>query len=357
MINAESSLRINLLRFPLIVGVVFLHNYEAAVGFNGGTMTIGLSQNNFVSDFVRYLISKGVSGIAVPTFFMISGYLFCAGFVYSKENYICKLKSRIRTLLVPFLFWNITTLLLITLGQTLSVTQNYFSGKNPLIVSLSGFDYIQVIFGIGRNPISYQFWFIRDLMVLVLLFPIIQYLIRKIPSVFLIILLSYWFLGFWPIYVPSEEATLFFSIGCFLGITGRNLFFLDQYGKVISIAYAVVLIIETVSMPGYSYLHKFGCFLGVFSALFLTKAAVKSETIKTPILALGSASFFVYAAHEPLLSTVRKIAYKIIQPNSDYLILALYFVIPTLVIVILIATYYVLLAYFTKFTHIITGGR
>lgn len=81
MINAESSLRINLLRFPLIVGVVFLHNYEAAVGFNGGTMTIGLSQNNFVSDFVRYLISKGVSGIAVPTFFMISGYLFCAGFV------------------------------------------------------------------------------------------------------------------------------------------------------------------------------------------------------------------------------------------------------------------------------------
>ena len=36
MISSESSLRLNLLRFPLIVGVVFIHASATKVGFSGG---------------------------------------------------------------------------------------------------------------------------------------------------------------------------------------------------------------------------------------------------------------------------------------------------------------------------------
>ncbi len=131
MLNAQSSLRLNLLRFPLIVGVVFVHAYETTVGFSGGSVSIGLNQNNVISEFIRNLISQEIARIAVPIFFLMSGYLFFAGFVWSKENYLDKVKSRIKTLLIPFLFWNIATLLLIALGQSLIVTQRTFFWEKP----------------------------------------------------------------------------------------------------------------------------------------------------------------------------------------------------------------------------------
>jgi peptidoglycan/LPS O-acetylase OafA/YrhL len=86
MLSPGSSLRISLLRFPLIVGVVFIHNYEATVGFTNGTMAIGLSQNNFVSEFIRYLISHGIAGLVVPTFFLMSGYLFLSDLYGRKKT-------------------------------------------------------------------------------------------------------------------------------------------------------------------------------------------------------------------------------------------------------------------------------
>ena len=75
-LNSESSVRLSLLRFPLIVGVVFIHAYETMVGFSGGT--VGVSQNNFVTEFIRNLISQGFARIAVPMFFLLSGYFFLA---------------------------------------------------------------------------------------------------------------------------------------------------------------------------------------------------------------------------------------------------------------------------------------
>lgn len=144
MLDGESSLRLNLLRFPLVVGVVFIHAYSNTVGFAGGEI-VGASQPHFIVDFVRNFISQGVARIAVPVFFLLSGYLFFAGFVWSKESYVIKLRSRRKTLLVPFLFWNILTLLIIALAQAIPATRTFFSGNNPLIATFSVFDYLNAI--------------------------------------------------------------------------------------------------------------------------------------------------------------------------------------------------------------------
>jgi len=71
---------------------------------------------------------------------------------------------------------------------------------------------------------------------------------------------------------------------------------------------------------------------------------------------LSGASFFVFAAHEPLLNTIRKIAFKMLVPASGAAILALYFLIPICLITILVLTYRGLVKATPHFAGIITGN-
>jgi len=357
MLDRESSLRLNLLRFPLIVGVVFIHAYSNIAGFADGE--IGVSQPNFIADFVRNFISQGVARIAVPLFFLMSGYLFFAGFEWSKESYVLKLKSRTKTLLIPFLFWNITTLIVIALAQTIPITKIFYSGNNPLIITFSAFDYFNAIFGFTRIPIAYQFWFIRDLIILVLFAPVINVVNKFAPLPFLGLVLFYWLMGGWPVYVPSSEALLFFSVGAYLGSTKKSLFYLDDFGLIVIGLYLAVVTIDaiTINQLFNPYLHKFGIVLGVSGALFSTKLVAQNEKLKLLIVRLSGVSFFVYAVHEPLLTTLKKLSYKMLLPESSFTILFLYFLIPTITIAFAIVAYRGLARVAPRFVSIVTGGR
>lgn len=358
MLNSYITNRLILLRFPLIVGVVFLHNYNTSVGFSYGYTAIGLTHNNWFSEFLRNLISQEIARIAVPLFFLMSGYLFFNGFVWSISLYLKKLKSRVHTLLIPFLFWNIATLLIILLGQSISVTAHYFSGKNPTIINFSGTDYLTHIFGFGFNPISYQFWFIRDLIILVLISPFIFYMLKKIPSFFIYLLFLAWFSGFWlPLDMPSSEATLFFSIGSYLAINNRSCFIFDGYAKIFFIVYVSIITVDAAFHDTFIYLNKVGILLGIVSALCFTQYLCSALKIKKALLSLSNASFFVYAAHEPLLSLMRKLTYLYIKPNSDFLVLLLYFTTPIVLITVLVLMYQKLTLTFPAFIKIISGGR
>ncbi|MBP3981946.1 acyltransferase [Acidovorax sp. JG5] len=207
-IDKASSERLTTLRFPLIIGVVFIHAYNTEVGFSNGV--IGIDNTGYWVNFCRNLISQGMARVAVPLFFLISGYFFFIGFSFSAKNYKTKLKSRLKTLLIPFLFWNILTLFLIALAQHIPTTQSFFSGKNASISKFEIFDYFNAVFGIDRSPISYQFWFIRDLIVMVLIAPAIYFLLNKASKIVLLVLFSLWLLSAWPIYIPSVTAFLFF---------------------------------------------------------------------------------------------------------------------------------------------------
>lgn len=97
--NSIKSNTIEWLRFFCIAAVVLIH----AAGFNEI-----ISCHHGVYDTVRILFSLGLCQVAVPIFFLISGYLF---FVRLEEwdtgIWTGKLKKRIKTLLIPYLIWNI----------------------------------------------------------------------------------------------------------------------------------------------------------------------------------------------------------------------------------------------------------
>lgn len=357
MLDSESSLRLNLLRFPLVALIVFLHAYSSTVGFSD--REIGVHHSIFIVDFVRNFVSQGVARIAVPVFFLISGYLFFFGFEWSKENYLIKLKSRTKSLLIPFLFWNITTLLINALAQDIPATKIFFSGEHALVATFSVFDYLNAIIGFTRYPISYQFWFIRDLIILVMLAPLVHIINRVSPLSFLGVILICWLTDVWPVYVPSSEALLFFSFGGYLASIRKNLFNLDQFGAVIVVLYLTFVTIDilTRNLTFNPYLHKIAILLGVSAALFSTKYIAQNERLQSLILRLSGASFFVFAIHEPLLTILRKISYRIISPSSPSAIIALYIVIPTITILFAVVAYRGFVRVAPRFASVVTGGR
>ena len=346
MLAQDAYQRIDIMRFPLIVGVVVAHAYPGPL-------------NSFINIFIYNFICHGLARIIVPLLFLISGYLFFINFDSSKQTYWSKFQARIRTLLIPFLIWNIATLLIFALAQTIPLTSGFFSGVNSPIASYSFFDYFNAIFGINRMPIAMQFWFIRDLMLLVLLTPIIHYAIRRIPLIFLVTLYSCWMVDYWPVYTPAIEPVLFFSVGAFLGESKADIFALDKYGMVTTPIYFLIVVFTSlfVQSPLTPYLHRTGIVLGMVSALFISKQVIKLPQAKNKLLELSTMSFFVFAAHEPLQLIIRKLAYRVLMPESMVSELVLYFVIPTVIIVLLIEAYRVLEAIAPDLLKVVTGER
>lgn len=356
--DKELSHRLGILRFPLIVGIVFIHNFGNSVAMADGK--VGGVQHSTLVDFIENILSNGLARTAVPLFFLMSGYLFFYGLEWTAENYFQKLRSRAKSLLLPFLFWNILMLLAMAIAQSVPALSTFFSGRFILpIADYDWFDYPMSIFGIGRPPISYQFWFIRDLMLLVVATPLIHLVNRRAPALVIALLACLWLLGIGLKFIPSTEAILFFCIGSYLGGQRINLMALDRYGAKITWLYAILLVFTAMSSSAWyhAYMYRTSIMFGVVSMLYLTKLAVLNDGLRNKLLLLGTASFFVYAAHEPALTIIRKLAYKSLRPESAGMILGLYFCVPLLLIAILVTTYFILRRLAPKFTGAIVGGR
>jgi len=356
--DKELSHRLGVLRFPLIIGIVFIHNFGNSVAMADGKL--GTVQHSGFADFIENLLSNGLARTAVPLFFLMSGYLFFYGFEWDTEHYLKKLRSRAKSLLLPFLFWNALMLVAMAIAQSIPALSTFFSGRFILpIAEYRWIDYPAALFGIGRPPISYQFWFIRDLMLLVVATPLIHQVNKRIPALALASLACLWLSGIGLNFIPSTEAVLFFCLGSYLGAQGKNLMGLDKYGGKITVCYVVLLFTTALAAQSdyHVYLYRTSIAVGVASMLYLTKSAAQHESLRNRLLLLGTASFFVYAAHEPALTVMRKLAYKSMRPESAGLTLTLYFCIPLLLIAILLAIYFILQRLLPKFTSIIVGGR
>ena len=62
------------LRFPLIVGVVFIHNYRPSIIV--GNEVMGSETHMPTYSFIGQLFSQYIGWISVPLFFFFSGFLF-----------------------------------------------------------------------------------------------------------------------------------------------------------------------------------------------------------------------------------------------------------------------------------------
>jgi len=359
VIDKQSSERLSMLRFPLILGVIFIHVSGSVVTLKGSNLA-GV-EGYFLFALIQDFISNGLAKVAVPLFFFMSGFWFFLNFRLSLSSYKNKVKSRFYTLFIPFLFWNLFVMLFLFVAQIIPQTSIYFSGNKQSIITYSIFDFFNNLLGFTKFPIAYQFWFIRDLMVMVVLSPLLSLIFKSkyFATVFGILLTVLWLFKVWPVYIPSLAAFYFFYIGCYISRYEINVFSIDRFGKSLCSIY-IFLLLTDIATKNFTYntsIHNLGILFGIASALCVTKHIWHHNKVKQALLNLGSCSFFIFALHEPLVTILMKVIYKVSPDNFDSFIIFVYLLMPCLTVGVLLIFHKITLRIAPKSLSYVTGGR
>lgn len=284
------SKTITFIKFPLAVLVVILHCDLSTKQYE----LIGISQSEIMNPLyanISWFLSRYVAFAAVPCFFVISGFLlFYNVNNYSKEVYFRKLKKRFKTLLIPYLSWNLIYLFLYWLiGQdkmVLSEVPNLFTKETTFI------DFILTVF---VRPIDGPLWFIRNLIAMVVLSPVLYFIIKKTSFIlpFSLLVLTQF------VHSPIIESFLWFSFGISFAVKKIDyLYFCNKWLFIIlSVTIlSVVLDYFFISQTNFHITRYFAIFkiMSIFGIAYLCAKRFPS-CVNHPIL--NNSSFTLYAYH------------------------------------------------------------
>lgn len=365
------------LRFPLAVMVVFIHSFCLEdYEWPNWNHLLGMD----INVAVQILLSHVVSHIAVPTFYLISGYFFfykVANFDY--HTYMGKLKKKVRTLFIPYLLWNLLYILWIVM---LKVGAFLVKGKllSNIIVYFEENHWLRMfwdcnVWGLNRTnwlghvtspsgPILVPLWFLRDLIVVVILTPVIYYLIKHFKH-WAILLLCCYITGIWPyIHGFSITAIFFFSFGAYFSIYGKNMVNELYRYRMISYIFIIPMLLLMWYYDGNNsrtgqYIYPFYIMTGVAATISLA-ATLTSQGRMIFSKRLSEVTFFIYVSHAFIGLELANRILKHIVPMYDTNWIAMiiyYLLLPTFAITICCLTYALMKRYCPGILGILTGNR
>jgi hypothetical protein len=313
--NSVQSQVIDLLRFPLALMVILLHCETDTYALNEAPFPL-LSADGILN-LLRIIFTVSAPRIAVQTFLFISGYLFFVNFAkWDWKLYLRKIKSRVRTLVVPYFAWNLIYLLAILLilfrlvylrdRQDASDLIHYylFDANWHIFYDIMSW-HCEFVNWIGTSlrvdaPINGVLWFVRDLFVLSLLSPLIYAFIKRLKIYGLLVLLMAYLSQIF-INVPGFTiVSLFpFAFGAYFAINRLNILdFVQRYRYVIFCGAIIFLIPFTYynglkTQTGHT-IGQFYYFFGAFATFYIAKQLVEKHGVK-PNKLLTTSVFTMYA--------------------------------------------------------------
>jgi len=323
MISKRESEIITLLKVFAIIGVVLIHTPKPTS-----------------VDYIKSLMDN-ITISCVPIFFLLSGFFLFRKEIERPSNAIFEIKKRIKTLFTPFVFWNalILILALIVLHFAPSLSKG-----GPYTINDVSFNTInKALWGIDRYPIHYQFWFIRNLMIFVLISPIFKILLKKSPwfGIVLSFLLHQWISG----------AIFFYLGGIIITYSSSSILIVKKPLVTMGLSLAVFLTAIIIEIPQTVVLFaSFSFFISLANFEKLSFAlSGKNNSISNYV-------FFIYATHEPLMTFSNKIVNKIVKTTYPIEIVK-FLVFPTIIILFSWFIGILLKKYFKMIYNFSTGTR
>lgn len=311
---------------------------------------------------IERFIGSGICSVAVPLFYMISGFLFFLKVPAGLRSIGEKIRKRMRTLLVPYLLANILTFLFY-------VILNLIALKVTAIDRVVNFKVLDVVLNDGfwptlelifiNPPIAFQLWFIRDLLVVIIFSPLLWFILKSISateisrSIFILTLLSIFVL-----YGSNGycAAFIWFSAGAFIALNSVSIGQkrIQTLTLIISIALYIGLSWIFSHSADIDYLCRYIPLIGIpalwygydrSSVLFQPKFL--QEAVKY--------TFFVYLIHEPLLNIFKKLP--LLFNRSEAMLIGCYILIPVIFYLCACILGGVIRKLSPKIYLIYTGGR
>ena len=164
IISNEHSHKIHVIYLILIMMVLYFHGYynEAEIyPFAQALQVVGSG--------------NGLWCVANTMFFLLSGMLFFNG-IESVKGCFLKMKKRVRSLLVPYVIWNVIFIFWYIALQNLPGIDSFIN--SDIVGSLTKNGLLDALRVLYWEPANFPLWFVRDLMIMVVLSPVLYYLIK-----------------------------------------------------------------------------------------------------------------------------------------------------------------------------------
>ncbi|OFY44252.1 MAG: hypothetical protein A2X18_01175 [Bacteroidetes bacterium GWF2_40_14] len=353
---------IDFVRFPLIICVFFAHSGMHATfheyDFQGPT---GFHFFENISYLITFIIAK----IPTRAFFFISGFLFFYNVIkWDSEKYKTKIKNRFCTLLIPYLFWNAFVTLILVVVHYLQLFPDLIAWDNPDFFSFKNISGMFWNLNGGGYPRLFPFWYIRDLMVVVVFSPLIWLMVRYLRLPGILIAAFIWvsdILGFniAGIVGISTVSFFFFMSGAYFSINKINIIsFSNKFFYSSIVLYPLFVFADLMSrdMSFNIYIHNIGIIVGIIFMFNIVSAGINSGKLRNSLI-LASSSFFIFAAHEPFLTFTRKVIIYFIKPDTELLCFITYFVPAILTLGVMLSLFLFMRKFMPGLLCVITGGR
>ncbi|MGD9480783.1 acyltransferase [Shinella sp. G-2] len=295
-IDATVSARINMMRIVLISGIIFVHvPYNPATSPYAGTFG-GL-------DWMRVFLADSLFRIGVPCLSAISGYLLfhrgLEAFDYRKT-----LRTKASTILLPFLLWNLAFLAFVYLAQSRGIGFGYL----PDVVNATPRALMNLGLALETWPINIPLYFLRDLLLCLVLSPLIALAVLRYPRTALALMLAYAVLPV-PNGIFLKKSILFgFSFGVTMALHRIDIRRIDRFALPVTLAVLGVAVLLSVALYAFGpefpvwldMLRALAAMSGIFGAWALSALLIRTGAGQA-LARLGGLSFWIFCGHYPLL--------------------------------------------------------
>ena len=344
-LQSIQSRAIDFLRFPMAALVVLLH-----------TAALGVGSSYPVYSTLCIALGRGICRIAVPCFFMISGYLFFNKLEdkWDTRIWLDKLKKRVRTLLVPYLLWNLIAAVAIWGYRWLFAKMHgevYPGFIDRIVQSRSLWD------DSGTLPFDGPLWFIRYLMIFVVTAPLFWLFVKHFRIWGLsALILAFVFIG----HIP--EGVVFFAAGAWFRVEKRNMLSDLNRRKYWFYVLAVLsLIALTLTFRDKPDLYR------LFSSIFVISGTVVFFVLAGKVVEKGAkvrqllvrSSFFIFAAHNILIlhDFSHWVILHLLPFQGEWMECVDLFLRPTIAVLTCLLLYKIMEKITPKTLAVLTGGR
>ena len=315
---------------------------------------------------LQYLLANGLLRFRIPLLFAISGYLLAGR--AGREFHGQLVRRRLRTLGLPYLLWSG-----IWLATLWALEHAAMSRQAILDAQISPFWPRQLFsqFTPGElltqallEPVPFQLWFLRSLLVLNLAYPWLQKAVSRWPAVYFSVAGLLWFL-----LVPLGEGLLFFGLGIWLTqraypVQTPPAWLRPELMAALWLGVAIAKTWLAFGHPEFHWplkltmlaLHHLGEVSGLLTAWFGLDALVRVAVAQRWFRWLTGFSFMIYVLHVPTVNYATEVALRYGR-GLPHLYLLTYLLVPLLVIAASVAVGAALRRALPGVYGVLTGGR
>ncbi|MEI6435949.1 MAG: acyltransferase, partial [Bacteroidota bacterium] len=325
------------------------------------------------TSFTEYFLANGIFRFRIPMLFIISGFLFA---LHDRRPYRERTKKRLRTLLLPYLLWSAIGFAFTWFLEYFPYTRDLVAGSNVVRIDdhralLHDYTWYEMLEKWILNPVPYQLWFIRVLLIYNVAYPVIRWCVtNRIARWFHFSVAFLMWLGTMNFGFIEGEGLLFFSLGVLMQKSGFNIDVPQRWlkpapwGFVFIFFAALKTVLAFTAQPYLGndifpiliILHKLMIFSGLVAAWFGCNGLVDWCMKRPWFVWLSAFSFIIYAFHTPLIAYSIDAVFSLVNHLPGYRIFTFAFL-PLIVIAAAVGIGAFLRRVAPGFYGILTGGR